>query len=50
MGATQEVDLWHTGPSLRAITKGYWWLKMQKQAQEYVKKCDQCQRFAPNMH
>ena len=23
---------------------------MQMEAQEYVKKCDQCQRFAPNIH
>ena len=23
---------------------------MQKKAIEYVKKCDQCQRFAPNIH
>jgi len=23
---------------------------MQKEAQEYVKKCDKCQRFAPNIH
>ena len=23
---------------------------MQKEIQEYVKKCDQCQRFAPNIH
>ena len=23
---------------------------MQKEAQEYVKKCDQCQRFSPNIH
>ena len=23
---------------------------MQKETQEYVKKCDQCQRFAPNIH
>ena len=23
---------------------------MQKEGQEYVKKCDQCQRFAPNIH
>ena len=23
---------------------------MQKEAQEYIKKCDQCQRFAPNIH
>ena len=23
---------------------------MQKAAQDYVKKCDQCQRYAPNIH
>ena len=23
---------------------------MQKEALEYVKKCDKCQRFAPNIH
>ena len=23
---------------------------MQKEAQQYVKKCDQCQRFTPNIH
>ena len=33
-----------------SLTQGYWWLSMQKEAQEYVKKCDQCQRFAPNIH
>ena len=36
--------------SHRAITQGYWWPNMQKEAHEYVKKCDQCQRFAPNIH
>ena len=36
--------------SHRAITQGYWWPDMQKKAQEYVRKCDQCQRFAPNIH
>ena len=43
----------HTGGrslSHRAIKQGYWWPNMQKEAQEYVKKCDQCQRFAPNIH
>ena len=33
----------HTGGrslSHRAITQGYWWLDMQKEAQEYVRKCD----------
>ena len=43
----------HTGGrslSHRAITQGYWWPNMQKEALEYVKKCDQCQRFAPNKH
>ena len=36
--------------SHRDITQGYWWPSMQKEAQEYVKKCDQCQRFALNIH
>ena len=43
----------HTGGrslSHRANTQGYWWPSMRKEAQEYVKKCDQCQRFAPNIH
>ena len=43
----------HTGGrslSHRAITQGYWWPNMQKEALEYVKKCNQCQRFAPNIH
>ena len=34
----------------RAITQGYWWSNMQREALEYVKKCDQCQRFAPSIH
>ena len=34
---TRERSLSH-----RAITQGYWWSDMQKEAQEYVKKCDQC--------
>ena len=35
----------HTGGrslSHRALTQGYWWPNMQKEAQEYVKKCNQC--------
>ena len=43
----------HTGGrslSHRAITQGYWWPGMQKEALKYVKKCDQCQRFTPNIH
>ena len=34
----------------RAITQDYWWPNMQREAQEYVKRCDQCQRFALNIH
>ena len=44
-GVTQEEVLLH-----QAITQGYWWPGMQKEALEYVKKCDQCQRFALNIH
>ena len=35
----------HTGGrslAHRAITHGYWWPNMQREALEYVKKCDQC--------
>ena len=49
----EEICGSHTGGrslSHRAITQGYWWPGMQKEAQEYVRKCDQCQRFAPNIH
>ena len=49
----ERISVSHTGGrSLfhRAITQGYWWPSMQKEAQEYVKKCNQCQRFAPNIH
>ena len=43
----------HTGGRFlchRAVTQGYWWPNMQREVQEYVKKCDQCQKFAPNIH
>ena len=30
--------------------QGYWWLSMQKQALEFSKIYDQCQRFAPSIH
>ena len=43
----------HTGGrslAHRAITQGYWWPNMQRETLEYVKKCDQCQRFALSIH
>ena len=43
----------HTGGrsiAHRAITQGYWWSNMQKETLEYTKKCNQCQKFAPNTH
>ncbi|XP_030939979.1 uncharacterized protein LOC115964888 [Quercus lobata] len=49
----EGINRSHTGGrslSHRAITQGYWWPNMQKEAYEYVKKCNQCQRFAPNIH
>ena len=33
-----------------AITQGYWWPNMQREAHEYIRKCDQCQRFASSIH
>ena len=41
MGVTQEEDLYLIGLLPRDIGG---------QACKYVKKCDQCQRFAPNIH
>ena len=43
----------HTGGRFlahRAITQDYWWPNMQREALEYVRKCDQCQRFVPSIH
>ena len=43
----------HTGCrslSHRALTQGYLWSNMQKEEHDYVKKCDQCQKFALNIH
>ena len=42
----------HTGGrslAHKAITQGYW-SNMQREALEYVRKCDQCQWFAPSIH
>ena len=36
--------------SHRALTQGYWRPNIQKGAQKYVKKCDQYQKFVPNIH
>ena len=36
--------------SHRALTQGYWWSSMQKSSQEFIKKCDKCQRYAPKIH
>ena len=43
----------HTGGRFlahKALTQGYWWPSMQKTSQDYAKRCDQCQRYAPNIH
>ena len=43
----------HTGGrslAHKAPTQGYWRPSMQKTSQDYVKRCDQCQRYAPNIH
>ena len=42
---TEDRSLSH-----KALTQGHWWPNMQKEAQEYVKKYDQCQRFFLNIH
>ncbi|XP_023929642.1 uncharacterized protein LOC112040954 [Quercus suber] len=34
----------------RAMTQGFWWPQMQKDATAYVLKCEQCQKHAPLIH
>ena len=34
----------------RTMTQGFWWLQMQKDANEYARKCEQCQKHAPLIH
>ena len=34
----------------RALIQGYWWLSMRQTSQDYAKRCNQCQRYAPNIH
>ena len=34
----------------RAIGQGYWWPYMQKDAAQYVRRCEKCQIFAPALH
>uniref|UniRef100_A0A2N9HBP5 Integrase catalytic domain-containing protein n=1 Tax=Fagus sylvatica TaxID=28930 RepID=A0A2N9HBP5_FAGSY len=43
----------HTGGrslAHRAIGQGYWWPYMQKDADQYVRRCEKCQLFAPAIH
>ena len=43
----------HVGGRLlahRAMTQGFWWPQMQKDAVEYVRKCKWCQKYAPLTH
>nr|XP_023899446.1 uncharacterized protein LOC112011304 [Quercus suber] len=34
----------------RAMTQGFWWPQMQKDAAEYVLRCERCQKHAPLIH
>ena len=34
----------------RVITQDYLWPNMQREALEYVRKCDRCQQFASSIH
>ena len=36
--------------SHQAMTQGSWWPNMKREAAEYVKKCDQCQKHNLNIH
>jgi len=32
------------------IREGYYWPKMEEEAENFVAKCDKCQRYGNNMH
>ena len=34
----------------QVMTQGFWWLQMQKDATDYVHKCERCQKHAPLIH
>ena len=34
----------------RAMTQGFWWPQMQRDATKYAWKCEQCQKHAPMIH
>ena len=34
----------------RAISQGYWWPYMQKDAEVYARKCEKCQMFSHSLH
>ncbi|XXG83701.1 hypothetical protein AAC387_Pa10g1394 [Persea americana] len=34
----------------RAISQGYWWSYMQKDAQVYARKCEKCQKLSHSLH
>ena len=43
----------HTGRrslAHKAMTQGYFWPKILRDAYQFVKKCDKCQRFSHKMH
>ena len=41
---------WGRSLAHRALTQGYLFPSMHRTSQDYAKKCDQCQRYAPNIH
>ena len=48
-----QVAELHVGGRLlahRAMTQGFWWPQMQKDAMEYVRKCKRYQKHAPLIH
>ena len=34
----------------RAMTQGFWWPRMQKDAIKHMRRCEQCQKYAPLTH
>ena len=41
---------WGIARTQELITRNYWWPEMRKTIEEYISKCDRCQRAKPDRH
>ncbi|SJL04855.1 uncharacterized protein ARMOST_08226 [Armillaria ostoyae] len=47
--ATRQKELWDKGIATELVQREYWWPKIQKDVEAYVKGCETCQRTKSNI-